>query len=51
NTSLIFKKCLQIQGLLVGELMGTLGPQFFMEVPMLMVQGKITAKESCTKGL
>ncbi|KAJ6627985.1 hypothetical protein B0H10DRAFT_2281963 [Mycena sp. CBHHK59/15] len=33
NTNLIFKKRLRIQGLLVGELMGTLGPRFFTECP------------------
>ncbi|KAJ7141371.1 hypothetical protein C8R44DRAFT_763278 [Mycena epipterygia] len=51
NTSLIFKKRLRIYGLLVGEHMATMGPRFFSEVPALMAQGKLTARETFTEGL
>jgi NADPH-dependent curcumin reductase CurA len=51
NTCLIFKKRLQIYGFLVGEHMATLGPRFFAEVPTLVAQGKLTARETLTEGL
>ncbi|KAJ6521972.1 hypothetical protein DFH09DRAFT_1330864 [Mycena vulgaris] len=51
NLSQVFKKRMQIYGLLIGEHMEALGPRFFTEVPALMAQGKVTARETFTEGL
>ncbi|KAJ7693401.1 hypothetical protein B0H17DRAFT_1199913 [Mycena rosella] len=51
NLSEVCKKRLRIYGLMVAEHMATLGPRFFAEVPALMAQGKVTARETFTEGL
>ncbi|KAJ7752416.1 hypothetical protein DFH07DRAFT_825215 [Mycena maculata] len=51
NTSMIFKKRLRIEGFLVPDLAPRLAPRFFAEMPGLVAEGKITAKEHITEGL
>ncbi|KAF7360694.1 Zinc-type alcohol dehydrogenase-like protein PB24D3.08c [Mycena venus] len=51
NTSKIFKKRLQIHGLFVGDHVAALAPRFYTEVPALMAQGKMHAREALTEGL
>lgn len=51
NTSLICKKQLSVYGMFVGAHIATLGQRFFAEVPALMMQGKLKARETLTEGL
>ncbi|KAJ7121242.1 hypothetical protein C8R43DRAFT_74928 [Mycena crocata] len=51
NTTLIFKKRLRIYGLLVGDHTAALGSRFFTEVPALLTQEKLAARETLTDGL
>ncbi|KAJ6510817.1 hypothetical protein C8R45DRAFT_965259 [Mycena sanguinolenta] len=51
NTGLIFKKRLRVEGFLAPELAPRLAPRFYAEMPVLVAEGKITAKEHITEGL
>ncbi|KAK7039338.1 zinc-type alcohol dehydrogenase-like protein PB24D3.08c [Favolaschia claudopus] len=51
NTNMIFKKRLRIEGFLVPDLAPRLAPRFYAEMPLLLAQGKITAKEYISEGL
>ncbi|KAJ6523331.1 hypothetical protein B0H19DRAFT_1201862 [Mycena capillaripes] len=51
NTSMIFKKRLRIEGFLVPDLAPRLAPRFYAEMPTLVAEGRITAKEHITEGL
>ncbi|KAJ6632166.1 hypothetical protein B0H10DRAFT_2159584 [Mycena sp. CBHHK59/15] len=51
NTNMIFKKRLRIEGFLVPDLAPRLAPRFYAEMPALVAEGKITAKEHIIEGL
>ncbi|KAJ7117563.1 hypothetical protein C8R44DRAFT_673936 [Mycena epipterygia] len=51
NMSMVFKKRIRIEGFLVPDLAPCLAPRFYAEMPRLVAEGKITAKEHVTEGL
>ncbi|KAJ7666676.1 hypothetical protein DFH06DRAFT_1085829 [Mycena polygramma] len=51
NLGQIFKKRMRIEGFLLPELVPEFGPRFYTEVPALLAQGKMTAKEDIMVGL
>ncbi|KAJ7187157.1 hypothetical protein C8R46DRAFT_1059018 [Mycena filopes] len=50
NMSMVFKKRLRIEGFLVPDLALHLAPRFYVEMPGLVAEGKITAKEHIIEG-
>ncbi|KAJ7653206.1 hypothetical protein DFH06DRAFT_1047967 [Mycena polygramma] len=51
NLGQIFKKRMRIEGFLLPELVPKFAPRFYAEMPALVAQGKMTAREDITIGL